>query len=183
MENLPSEVIVVLVDLMTDGEFSIENIERLDVTAEDRRNLHALFYYQVRILLHKFHQRRAMKLLRSMLSIEQVRELRRCSYFTITGSAGGRYRLYPYSNWSGVVELTERFGKRWFGTVTYCFHEDEDEFCTMPAADRIMGQMLLILADEASFLFQANAKPRYLWNWRLQRRELREAILANRQAA
>lgn len=122
------------------------------------------------------HQRRAFRLLRSLLSPEQRRTLRTRKDFLVTGSLGGSYRLSPRHGWT---ERVKRHGSRWFVQASYCFHDDRtnaDE--AMPNADLAIAHMLLLVADEGEFLARANATARggQLWNGDYVRR-MRQARL------
>lgn len=102
-------------------------------------------------------QQRARRLLRSYLTKAQRKELRDRRHVRVIGSAGGRYKLYPGT---GVAYGCELHGTRWFGVKSYCLH-DADR--VMPPADVTLGQMLLLLSDEPSFLATANMTDRRSW--------------------
>lgn len=120
-------------------------------------------------------QRKAMRLLRTWLTPEQRGELQRRRYFSVTGSAGGRYRIMPGS---GVTAKLERHGAREFGhACSYCLH---DELGELPKADVALAHLLLLTTDEPRFLSLANHHDRanMMWNgeWlrRLNARRRRE---------
>lgn len=113
-------------------------------------------------------QKRALRLLRGLLSDEQVAQLRRSRSFRITLPSG---RTYGFSPNSGAVRLLERHGSRWFMVGLYCLHEEPlDMFAAegmpgmvtvdaIPLADRTIAHLLLLLADEGRFLAEANYTP------------------------
>jgi hypothetical protein len=108
-------------------------------------------------------QRTAMRLLRSLLSTEQLRQLRSKS-FVVVAPSGNRYRLWPRT---GQVERIELHGRKWFAVWSYCLHDDPgDDGQRMPPADLSLAHMLHLLTDEAAFLREANATPAQdqLWN-------------------
>lgn len=110
-------------------------------------------------------KRRAMRLLRSYLTDEQRRQLRRSKSFRAVGSAGGVYRLWPYG---GGVERVERHRSKWFAVTGYCLHDyaaDAPDRQRLPLGDLCLQQLLLLTADEPAFLAAANATLRdLLWN-------------------
>lgn len=109
--------------------------------------------YGVRYALHDRAQRRALPLLRGLLTPEQRRDLRSRNTFVVHGSAGGRYRLAPHGS---RVARTERRGARFYDTVTYCYHDPEG---LLPPADVMMGVMFALMTDEPGFLAEANERP------------------------
>lgn len=99
----------------------------------------------------KAANRRAKRLLRDYLTEEQRRELRRCHYFTASGSAGGEYRFWPET---GALFLLERHGKRRYGVVSFCYHANE----YLPGADLSLAHLLELSTDEPGFIAKANAR-------------------------
>ena len=142
-----------------------------------QRSIFEAVAHEKRRRAHRRGQRRAMRLLRSLLPEEQREAVRRSGCFRVVGSLGGVYRLHPHH---GAVERVERHGRHWFATVNYCLHDDGRE---MPAADLTLAHMLWLLSDEARFLAEANARPMMseLWNGDYMRR-LREARIRRAQA-
>jgi len=149
---------------------------RGEITAEEAQELHHADYREVVALLQyeldrrrweadkkkrAKAQRRARALLRSFLTPQQKKHLRDRRGFFVRGSLGGMYRLHPAT---GTVYRVEKHGKRWFGVIRYCLHDEDN---VMPPADLSLGQMLLLLSDEQAFLDEANAtdeRSRTLWN-------------------
>jgi hypothetical protein len=135
-------------------------------------------------------QRRAMRLLRTLLTAEQRRVLRAGSGFYMTGSLGGRYRLFPAC---GVAWRVERHGKLEIHSAAYCLHDPELE---LPPADVTVQHLLLLRSDEEAFLRRANIRllPHMGWdsewmrhhchaNKQRRARASREVVDALRQAA
>jgi hypothetical protein len=125
---------------------------------EEWHDLMALVGYlarQRRAKVRHRHQRRACRLLHSLLSAEQRRSLRASKGFLVVGSQGGTYRLIPCC---GRTELVIRHGSRWYVRESYCFHDDRTDLDeAMPDADISIAHMLLIIVDEGEFLARANA--------------------------
>lgn len=108
----------------------------------------------------RYRNRKAMRLLRGLLSDRQREQLRRRHYsFTATGSDGGEYRLWPY--W-GTIERLERHGKYLISVETFCYHDPEGE---LPPADLSIAHMLLLSVDEGAFLKAANRTARIHQGW------------------
>ncbi len=123
-------------------------------------------------------QRRALRLLRSLLSGEQLRQLRSNREFLATAASGNTYRIDPRR---GITEQVTRHGRRWFVLRRFCLHDSEEG--KMPAADLAIAHLLLLLSDEAEFLRLANATYMrdQLWNADYRRR-LREARALREEA-
>lgn len=105
-------------------------------------------------------QRRATGLLRQFLTPAQRAQLTSRGTVTVTGSAGGTYRLYPGI---GRTERVVRHGRNYYGTTSICYHETGD---ALPPADRCVAHLLEILADEPAFVASVNEHPmhRTLWD-------------------
>lgn len=145
------EARLALATSIVEGTWAPEYAEDLALTDAECNEVRAWAIYEMRWRAARLGQKRALPLLRSYLTREQRRDLRRTRLFTITGSAGGVYRLCPHT---GKVEGSHlRLGKRTYCTKVYCYHDPE---AILPAADVTMGQMLLILTDEPAFLAEAN---------------------------
>lgn len=133
----------------------------------------ALYEARVRAARRNPAQRRALRLLRSLLSPEQRRQLRTRGSFRAVGSQGGVYRLSPGT---GQVEGLELRGRHFFCFRTFCLHEPAGAEA-LPAADRSIAHLLLLSTDEAGFTQTANIteRPPGCWNgeWRRQLREAR----------
>lgn len=162
-----------------DGERAIALTEVL--SDAERRSLLALIEYDAQYrerlrLARSPANQRAFGLLRSFLSDEQCRTLNDSRYFHVRGSAGGIYRMIVRT---GVVQRVERHGKRWFWAATFCLHdyaEDAPDQKRIPLADLALQHMLLIAADEPSFLALANLSVSRRQRWdREWLRELRRA--------
>lgn len=129
-------------------------------------------------------QRKARRLLRHLLTPEQRMQLRRLRYFYATTPEGTTYRLDPRR---GYAERVERHGRRWFAKRSYCLHDEVDDG-KMPPADVTTAHLLLLMADEATFLATANETRRddQIWNRdylrRMRRRPAPEPVGANGDA-
>lgn len=142
-------------------------------------DLRALVAYTLRMRRRRAHrepQRKAMRLLRRLLSPAQRAQLRRLRYFYATAASGATYRLDPRR---GHAERVERHGPRgrWYVKRAYCLHDDQDADA-MPPADVTAAHLLLLMADEAAFLAEANESRRddQLWNGEYLRRMRRRHL-------
>lgn len=136
---------------------------------------------------------RAHGLLQNMLTKEQQRTWRRLGYIECVGSRGTRYRIRQGAGTRQNVQWLTRFG-RIGGTM--CAHpkhsnlyltrarrerfvEDEDWPGCLPPSDLILGQLLTLVTDEASFVNVAEGT-RPTWGLsrraRTKRRTLQTAI-------
>jgi hypothetical protein len=163
----PEELIPVVNAVLAGGVGDIEDWRWKDgttATYEEFRDILALVLYTQRTRrCHRFGvQRRAYRLLRSLLSADQRRDLSRLGYFRVTARSGQTYRLDPRR---GHAERVERHGSRWFSRKSYCLHDEEDAG-KMPPADVTVGHLLMLVADESVFLATANetARDDQLWN-------------------
>jgi hypothetical protein len=113
-------------------------------------------------------QRKALGLLRSLLTDTQRSQLARSRNFRVEGSLGGVYRLWP-KNDHAHTEQVERHKTRWYVRASFCYHDPENE---LPPADVSIAHLLLISADEGEFLAKANKtlQGRNLWNGAYLRR-------------
>jgi hypothetical protein len=105
-------------------------------------------------------QTKAMNLLTGFLTMRQREQVSQCGYFYVTGSNGGRYRIYART---AITERVERHGKNHYLTGSYCLHANEK----LPPADCALAHLLLLRTDEARFLRLANYSPHtnaQLWN-------------------
>jgi hypothetical protein len=128
-------------------------------------------------------QRKARRLLRSILTADQVSELRRRRCFTVVAASGRHYRLDPAC---GKVTEVERHGKNFYERRSFCLHPDPEH--TLPPADITVAQMCLLLADEHTFLEEANVTEHrsLLWdgNWlRTLNEHRRDAAAASGEVA
>jgi hypothetical protein len=115
-------------------------------------------------------QRKAVKLLRSLLSAEQRKSIRNNGYFHIQVRSGNYYRIHPNMY---PTKRVEKHGKRMFALGSYCLHPDLD--LHIPHGDVAVSHMLMLKTDEEEFLKLANYRlyDRQLWN-RDYLRSLRE---------
>ena len=104
---------------------------------------------------HRAAQRRAMRLLRSLLTAEQKRQLRQgwSKGFRVTGSNGGIFKIYPHSGSGGQVRRVELHGQRWYEVAQYCLHTPKRD---VPPADEAIGFLLQLRANETEFMLRAN---------------------------
>ena len=122
-------------------------------------------------------QRKAMVLLRSLLSPDQRRQLGRSGEFMAIAASGNVYRFRPKTG--RVVQVTQH-KTRWFVSTSYCIHDERDGPDAMPPADLTVAHLLMVLANEAEFLATANVTDRrdQLWNGEYLRRMRRRRELA-----
>lgn len=142
------------------------------ITEAETRNLFTFACYEIRQMHSRRPkaQRKALRLLRTLLTPEQREQLKTGQQFRVVGSAGGVYRLYPST---GQVCAVERHGARWYGVRTFCLHElEEPGIVVFPSADRTIAHLLLLSAAEPEFLALANATDRRpdCWNGEYLRR-------------
>lgn len=108
-------------------------------------------------------QRCALDLFRSWLTPRERTELRKLRRVTVTGTAGGRYRIWPNT---GLTQRIERHGSRWFGKASYCLHPLE----WVPPADVALAHYLTLKTDEPAFIAAANEHRTQLWDGAYLRR-------------
>lgn len=82
---------------------------------------------------------RAELLLSSALTSEQQGTRREHGYFDVSGSAGGRWRIWNNGQSGNVQDLASGMG--------YCAHPPD----YMPVPDAHLAQMLALVTDEAEF--------------------------------
>lgn len=147
------------------------------ITQTERLDVRELFFYATsrRKRSDRAAQRRAMTLLRSLLSNAQRASLDHTTSFLVRAPSGATYRLSPRH---GYVDHVARHGTRWYAQHAFCLHGSEGPD-QIPPADLTIAHLLLLLADEERFLATANATTRngQLWNrdYLRQLREHREA--------
>lgn len=139
----------------------------LSLSKEDAREIIAWAQYEVERTwwtTHRAAQRRAMRLLRSMLSADQKRQLRggSCKAFRVTGSSGGVFKIYPHAGQGGLVRRVELHGQRWYEVAQHCFHTPRRD---VPPADEAIGFMLLLRANETEFMLRSNETIRPPIGW------------------
>ena len=141
-----------------------------DVTAVDQLEIFALAMHEIRLRQQQRPpaQRRAMRLLRSLLSAEQLQQLRRRKVIRLFGSAGGHYELSPCT---GMVRALERHGMHFYSVRSFCLHEPDGD-PILPPADRSVAHLLMLLTDEPAFVATANVTERRpdCWNGEWRRR-------------
>lgn len=159
--------------LETDVE-AIQKVKWKRMTEDDKSEIRSLVMYESQRLaeieqeealkaVQRPAQRRAYKLLRSLLTAAQNDQLTRCGYLHITGTMGGLYRLDPTH---GKVYKCLSLGGRYHRVISFCFH---DPNYVMPPADLTIGHMLWLLSDEGAFLAEANSTVWALSRWMRQR--------------
>lgn len=97
---------------------------------------------------------RARTLLLSMLDENQRHTLEREGYFEVTGSLGGRYRLYTHDYTGNVVECDQDGNPQ----RTWCVHPDMFDDPTgmqAPAEGAVIAQMLALRTDEREIMERA----------------------------
>lgn len=149
------------------------------VTPRDRDDLAAIRSYHRGQVARRDTgpQHRAMRLLRSLLSPEQRKQLGAWKGFYVTAPSGHQYRLWPHT---GNAERVTTHGQRRYKALQFCLHDDPDEEGKrVPPADLSLAHMLWLTADEAGFLAAANVTDArdQLWN-RAYLRRLREGRAA-----
>lgn len=94
---------------------------------------------------------RARELLLEHLNEQQRQTYETSGYFDVTVPSGRTYRIR-----SGVVGNVSLLDANGLGVVHYCAHA-RGAGSVLPEPDVHLGQMLVLLADEAAFLAKANA--------------------------
>lgn len=173
------ELTAVVDGLVTDriSPSTLEDLRWADSTAptaEEFRTIRAMYGYTL-WYNHRnrpIPQRKAMRLLRTLLSPEQRRTLRAGRYFYVTTRSGATFRFWPRA---GSTDRVARHGTRWYSKSSFCLHDAENDQ-QMPPADLVIAHLLLISADEAKFLEMANEHKNrsQLWNGEYMR-EMRQA--------
>lgn len=147
-----------LVALVRDGAISVAELmdyPRYDICSEEEvRTVCGLVLYEIKRLKIEEGQKKAIPLLRSFLTPQQLREMRgsRGSFY-MRGSAGGEYRICVHG---GFAERVEWHGKRRYTSSRFCYHDPAGE---LPPADIALAQMFLLAVDEPGFLEAANEQP------------------------
>jgi hypothetical protein len=160
------------IDLMTWADGTV-------MTRAEWREILALTAYVGQCRRKPPGQRKAMRLLRSLLNPEKQRSLKRNRCFYVTSKSGATFRFWPKTGWS---ERVERHGSRYYVVSRFCLHDPEG-LDKIPPADVIIAHLLLISVDEGRFIEMANEHEisRQLWNGEYLRR-VREARI-EREAA
>jgi hypothetical protein len=148
-----SEEIAARVEALASGVLAWDMADWADWSEPEQHSVFALCLYELerRDRARREAQRRALRLLRSWLPPAQVEQFQRSRCFTVTGSAGGRYRLHPDT---GTTQRVERHGKRDYAVESYCLHPPDQR---LPPADISLAHYLLLVTDEPRFLALANA--------------------------
>lgn len=170
MPGAPAEIVGIVNDLLAlrVTGLQLDNILWADgtyVTEPESRDILALYDYAVRRMRKSIPdpaQRKARRLLRSLLTPGQRATLSRLGYFYVTAPSGTAYRLDPRR---GRAERVDRHKGRYFAKRSYCLHDAQDAG-KMPPADVTIAHMLLLMADESAFLATANETRTddQLWN-------------------
>lgn len=125
-----------------------------DFEALSTDDLVALFSYEAWRQQDVADRFKGRRLLRSMLTARQKKQLRDRRFFDVQVGRR-RYRLHP--RFGGVERVERSRNKRgWSRAVGYCFHEAEGD--RLPPADRTIAHLLLLANDEATFLELAHAQ-------------------------
>ena len=95
-------------------------------------------------------QKRAEELLLANLGPEQVEQYRKEKRFVVKGGDGASFELSPA--WSGNVREVDQQGK---AIRRFCIHPRE----TLPLADLMLAQKLMIETDPEAFRRIANVQP------------------------
>lgn len=158
--------LVALAHTLAEGDATDEErtaaLDRVDGLAEeDRSTVRVVMLYIIDMRARRAckSRARARRLLARFLSPAQAAELRVRKSFVVTGSEGGRYRLYPSI---GTIHAIERHGTRDWAIAAFCYHEAAD--AQIPDQDLTLAHMALLRADEGAFLAQANVS-RFFKNW------------------
>lgn len=99
-------------------------------------------------------QAKAMVLLRSCLTKDQITEMEKHSFFTVKGNKGGTYRIYTTGTTGNVHQIA---GSCWNPARRFpvAFPANYKSWCIylrdVPAADTWLAQKLLLQTDEAAF--------------------------------
>jgi hypothetical protein len=165
------------------GEMAADQVDWSEFDIEEQSRVMLFVGWEVARLTEQRRRRsganrRAYKLLHSLLTEPQSAMLRRNGDFLTRGSAGGIYRLFPRLSAVWRVEL---HGSRYFWRAHACLHEHGEQ--VMPPADVTIGHLLWIRADEPGFIEAANwTVNTMLWNGEWLRR-LRLARLEREREA
>jgi hypothetical protein len=147
---------------------SIRWADGTEMSRQEWRNVLTMVEYVGKGMRKPPGQRKAMRLLRSLLSADQRRMLAQRKCFYARSRSGIMFRLWPRV---GLTERVERHGSRYFRKSAFCLH-DEQGIDKMPPADITVAHLLLIRADEERFLAMANEHrdESQLWNGEYLRR-------------
>lgn len=132
------------------------------ITERETQTVFAMAMYELRLMRDKAQapaQRKARRLLRSLLTTDQLRQFRDNHEFIVTGSSGGHYRLHARS---GRAWAVEKHGTRWFQVAAFCIYTEGHE---VPPADNTIAHLLMLTTDEPGFLSIANRFERRLMCW------------------
>lgn len=148
---------------LAEGEIAFDMMDWSGVSAQEQRDLVALACHIILDRRRGGPQRRAMGLFRSWLTPSERIELRSRRHVTVTGTAGGRYRIIPAT---GTTQRIELHRSRWFLKASFCLHPDQ----WIPPADVALAHYLSIRTDEPAFLAAANRHEHQLWDGAYLRR-------------
>lgn len=165
------EELVALIRGLADHSIAPDQVDWTIISEEDTNRiwqaLHwALECQQERKRTRGRGQRRARRLLNSILTPAQLGQLRRSRRFFTVGTLGGHYRLWPNM---GTAERVQKHGKLWVAHTSFCLHDDPQ---IMPPADVTIGHLMMLRSNEAQFLELANHTDclTQLWNGEYLRR-------------
>lgn len=96
---------------------------------------------------------RALELLGTVLTVEQMASYREKGWFEVRGSKGRRWRIRA-NGVAGNVDLMPEIGQ--VREATYCAHPPQ----ALPAPDVHLAQMLALVTDEDEFVRVANVRYR-----------------------
>lgn len=147
-------------DQVVNGQITLRELPLGNLTASQGRTFGDMLYLRNEYRVHQERrrrqrrpQRRALQLLRSLLTDAQAEQLRRVRHVTVEAASGRRYRILPNT---GVTQLVERHGRLDYAIARYCLHDPNSE---LPPADVAVAHLLWIQADEANFRETANETP------------------------
>jgi hypothetical protein len=96
-------------------------------------------------------QAKAWQRLRASLSSRQLQTISLHGFFEVRGSTSGKtYRIYTNSGYSMNVRVTNPFGRESRSYCLYC--KGATHAHSIPLADHLLAQALLLRTDERLFL-------------------------------
>lgn len=152
-----------LAQALADGAVAPDQVDWSQHSGQEWQDIIVLAAHLLAERRRRAPQLRALRLFRSWLRPAERAEFRRSRCVTVTGTAGGRYRIWPCT---GLTQRIERHGKRWFGKAALCLHPD----AWIPPADIALAHYLNIRTDEPAFLARANEHQTQLWDGAYLRR-------------
>lgn len=181
------DAIIELVRGLSTGHIAPDWVDWDAMTTRTRNVIWVLSRYEIRRLREISRERRrgspqkkAMRLLRTLLTPNQLWWLRNRRYFLVGGhKTNHTYRLRPQY---GTVSRVTKHKTRWFVHTQYCLHDPDVK---LPPADVSISHLLLLRADEDRFLSTANATDArsMFWNGDWLRRVRRTRLRMQAEAA